>query len=156
MPKKANLIKWTISLALLAVATVTGLALAAGNNGQSQVQEVEALTAPKSEVTFASLVEQIPDESKLGFWYARQYRNGLAEEAAASKEEVTFASLVEQIPDESKLGFWYARQYSNGLVEEAAASKEEVTFASLVEQIPDESKLGFWYARQYRDGAIAP
>lgn len=116
MLTKTNLIKWIISLALLAVATVTGLALAAGNNGQSQVQGVEALAAPKSEVTFASLIEQIPTESKLEFWYARQYSNGLVEEAAASKEEIDFASLVEQIPPESKLEFWYARQYSNGTI----------------------------------------
>jgi hypothetical protein len=114
MHTKANLVKWTISLALLAVATVTGLALAAGSNGQSQLQGVEASAAPKSEVTFASLIEQIPAESKLEFWYARQYSNGLVEASAASKVKATFAFLIEQIPAESKLEFWYARQYSNG------------------------------------------
>lgn len=125
---KTELIRWTITqalmtvtvLVLLVVGAAIGLTLVAVRDYQSQIPE--PTVAVEAEIIPASLLEQIPAESKLDFWYAREY--GRVEDTVQST--IIPASLLEQIPAESKLPFWYARVYGN----EAENGRAEIIPAS--------------------------
>ncbi len=143
---KTRLIKWTIALALLAVAAVTGLALAAGNDDQPTLIEAEPATVTEKEMAPASLLEVIPAENLSDYWRAEANSNGQAFDTEA---KLAPASLLEVIPAESLPDYWRAEANSNG---QAFDMEVKLAPASLLEVIPAENLPDYWQAEANSNG----
>jgi len=139
---KTKLIKWIIALALLAVATVTGLALAAENGEQATVSEAETASVAQKEI--------IPAESMSDYQYAHEYSDVLAR---ATETKMAPASVLEVIPAESLPDYWRAEAGQATDVESERPYPQRIHLK--FDAVEDMTRFAFDESKTFEDGLPA-